>query len=209
MEKPGLRERKKWETRKRISDVASGLFRERGFDNVTITEIAEAADVSRMTVFNYFDRKEDLYLDRSLEALADYTEAISARPAEQSVVDAVRALQHRWLTEGHPLSAIVKGIEHFWKVIEDSPALQARMLEQDQELRDKLAVLLRDEAATDLDAQLAAGFIATAHAAIFHTAVQRGLAGVPISRIRADQAAVIDRAFDAVEDALRCLGFPV
>lgn len=60
----GLRERKKWETRRRISDVATGLFFARGFDNVTIAEVAEAAGVSRMTVFNYFPRKEDLFLDR-------------------------------------------------------------------------------------------------------------------------------------------------
>lgn len=61
----GLRERKKRRTRQHLSDVATGLFVERGFDAVTIAEIAEAADVSVNTVYNYFPAKEDLFLDRS------------------------------------------------------------------------------------------------------------------------------------------------
>lgn len=61
----GLRERKKRQTRQYISDVATGLFLARGFDAVTIAEIAEAAEVSVNTVYNYFPAKEDLFLDRS------------------------------------------------------------------------------------------------------------------------------------------------
>ncbi|HEX4224876.1 MAG TPA: TetR/AcrR family transcriptional regulator, partial [Pseudonocardiaceae bacterium] len=53
MDELGLRERKKRETRQRISNVATSLFMARGFDNVTVAEIAEAANVSKMTVFNY------------------------------------------------------------------------------------------------------------------------------------------------------------
>ena len=58
----GLRERKKLATRRAISDIATGLFMERGFDNVTVAEVAEVANVAKMTVFNYFPRKEDLFL---------------------------------------------------------------------------------------------------------------------------------------------------
>ena len=58
----GLRERKKRQTRQRISDVAIGLFVAHGFDNVTIAEIAAAAEVSVNTVYNYFHVKEDLVL---------------------------------------------------------------------------------------------------------------------------------------------------
>ncbi len=56
----GLRERKKRETRRRLLETATTLFSERGFDQVSVAEIADAADVSKMTVFNYFDSKEDL-----------------------------------------------------------------------------------------------------------------------------------------------------
>ncbi|WP_326640923.1 TetR/AcrR family transcriptional regulator [Streptosporangium sp. NBC_01755] len=63
----GLRERKKRETRERISNIATGLFMMRGFDNVTVAEVARAADVSVNTVFNYFGTKEDLLFDRQEE----------------------------------------------------------------------------------------------------------------------------------------------
>src|ERR1044072_3360459 len=63
----GLRERKKRQTRQHISDVATGLFMERGFETVTIAEIAEAAEVSVNTVYNYFPAKEDLFVDREEE----------------------------------------------------------------------------------------------------------------------------------------------
>ena len=66
----GLRERKKRQTRQHISDIATGLFLERGFVTVTIAEVAEAADVSVNTVYNYFPAKEDLFFDRS-EGIVD------------------------------------------------------------------------------------------------------------------------------------------
>ena len=59
-----LRESKKKETRQRISDTATALFYVHGFEAVTVDEIAVAAKVSKMTVFNYFARKEELILDR-------------------------------------------------------------------------------------------------------------------------------------------------
>jgi AcrR family transcriptional regulator len=61
----GLRARKKQQTRRVIADTARRLFAERGFEQVTIAEIARAADVSDKTVFNYFPAKEDLYFDRT------------------------------------------------------------------------------------------------------------------------------------------------
>ena len=64
---PDRRSRKRLATRQGISDAATRLFFERGFENVTVDEIAAAADVGRMTVFNYFPRKEDMFFDRDEE----------------------------------------------------------------------------------------------------------------------------------------------
>src|SRR5689334_25406862 len=66
-EAEGLRERKKRLMRQQLSDTATRMFMERGFDGVRVTEIAEACGVSEKTVFNYFPVKEALILDR-LEA---------------------------------------------------------------------------------------------------------------------------------------------
>ena len=62
--KTDLRTRKRLATRRAISQAADRLFRERGFENVTVDEIAAAADVGRMTVFNHFARNEDMFFDR-------------------------------------------------------------------------------------------------------------------------------------------------
>src|SRR2546421_11996634 len=76
----GLRERKKQATRQLISNVATGLFIERGFEEVTVAEIAEAAGVSKMTVVNYFPREEDLFLDRHADRLGEVGGVLRARP---------------------------------------------------------------------------------------------------------------------------------
>jgi AcrR family transcriptional regulator len=198
----GLRERKKWATRRHISDVATGLFLARGFDNVTITEIAEAANVSRMTIFNYFPRKEDLFLDRPAELIADFTEAITARAPDQSVVDALRALHRRWAAEEHPMSGLVENMATFWKVIDDTPALRARTLEQQREFVDALAVVLRAEGADEAQARLAAAYISGTHGTIFELARARLVAGEDYAAVRADQPAVAELAFDALNRAL-------
>src|SRR5919198_2776750 len=78
-ESEGLRERKKRRTRAAIADAAMELFTERGFDAVTVADIARAADVSEKTVFNYFPTKEDLVLHRGQERRAALIEAIRAR----------------------------------------------------------------------------------------------------------------------------------
>src|ERR1039457_1136904 len=70
----GLRERKKRQVRQRISNVATAMFLTHGFDNVTVAEVAAAAEVSEQTVFNYFTTKESMFFDRSepmITALAD------------------------------------------------------------------------------------------------------------------------------------------
>src|SRR5919201_6303830 len=84
----GLRERKKRQTRQLIADTARRLFAERGFEAVTVAEVARAADVSEATVFNYFPTKEDLFYSgmETFEALL--VEAVRARSAGETVLRA-------------------------------------------------------------------------------------------------------------------------
>src|SRR5689334_24521679 len=94
------------QTRARIADVAARLFLERGFDAVTVAEIARVAGVSSVTVFNHFPRKEDLFLDRAADAVEVLRAAVRDRPAGVDVVDSLRAATLRLVDERHPLSGL-------------------------------------------------------------------------------------------------------
>jgi AcrR family transcriptional regulator len=86
----GRRERKKGATRAALTDAAFRLFRERGYDNVTLREVAEAADVSVTTLMNHFPRKEALVFSQQTEHESGLIEAVTQRPSGTSVVHALR-----------------------------------------------------------------------------------------------------------------------
>src|SRR5258708_15907518 len=87
---PGLRERKKQLTRRLIFDAAQRLFGERGFDRVSVAEIARAADVSEVTVFNYFPTKEDLFYSGMEFFEERLIESVRSRRAGESAIRAFR-----------------------------------------------------------------------------------------------------------------------
>src|ERR687884_1248 len=89
----GLREFKKQRTRQAIAETAMRLFVQRGFDRVTVAEVADAAGVSEKTVFNYFPTKEDLFFDEVPAREAALVNAVRGRTPGQSVVAALRRLQ--------------------------------------------------------------------------------------------------------------------
>ena len=157
----GLRERKKQATRLLISNVATGLFIERGFEEVTVAEIAEAAGVSKMTVFNYFPRKEDLFLDRHADRLAELTSVVRDRTAGQSAGAALRAHQHSLLASGHPLSGAIAGGPGFWWVLTSSPALTARWYEQEREIAEAFAEVFVAETGDAFRSRMVAGLLTT------------------------------------------------
>ncbi|WP_285784492.1 TetR/AcrR family transcriptional regulator [Microbispora sp. NBRC 16548] len=204
----GLRERKKRQTRQLISDVASGLFMQRGFDNVTVAEVAEAAGVSTKTVFNYFPRKEDLFLDRYPEAVELVTRAVRERPEGEMPLAALRRLFLGMLREGHPLGGIAPGFEVFWQVVQDSPALRARARELVEEFEGVLAHLFAEAAGSDpVDPadpapRLAAALVVAAYRAVYVTSIDRIRAGDPMQDVLADRITLLDRALQAVERAV-------
>jgi AcrR family transcriptional regulator len=86
----GLRERKKLRTRQEIAEVAARLFAERGFDAVTVEEIAEAAEVSPSTFFRYFDSKEGVLNANGAEILGELLANLAARPDDEPVLASLR-----------------------------------------------------------------------------------------------------------------------
>lgn len=158
---PGLRDRKKLATRQAISNVATSLFVERGFEAVSVADVADAAQVSRKTVFNYFPRKEDLVFDREDEGRAMVRDALAARGATAPVT-AFQALMRALLADDHPIFRVGERAAGFWRMVGESPTLTARARELQVSLADDLAALLAAAAArpaADPAAHLAAAML--------------------------------------------------
>ncbi|WP_427892641.1 TetR/AcrR family transcriptional regulator [Kribbella sp. GL6] len=187
MEHQGRRERKKAEVRARISDVATGLFLERGFDDVSVSEIAEAADVARPTVFAHFARKEDLLFDRYPEAEALVVAAINNRPEGTSAVAALSDLLIELSDQGHPLSTIRARFRRFWEVVAESRPLQARARELLQHLEDAIADAMAHTGVAD--PQLTAALTVAAVRTVHLEAIRRILATEDETVVAADYRA--------------------
>jgi AcrR family transcriptional regulator len=203
----GLRERKKRETRQLISDAATGLFLERGFDDVTVGEVAEAAGVSAKTVFNYFPRKEDLFLDRFPEALELVAREVRERPEGAHPVAVLRDLMLRLLAEGDALGGYASrpSFARYWQVVLESPALTARVREFVEELEDLLARLFAEAGGTDPDApgnRLAAAWAVAAYRTVYATGVRRAFAGEDGEASKAEVAELIEKVFHRLRSAV-------
>ena len=198
---PGLRESNKARTRQAISDVATHLFVTRGFDNVSVADVAHEAEVSRKTVFNYFPRKEDLVFDREDELRALVRDALADRGGSPPV-HAFQTLMRTLLKTGHPLFRITERPIQFWRTVAESPALTARARELQVTFADDLAGMLADAVGrphADPDARLAATMLMAT------LVVAYGEALAVFRQGRAPEAAftrVMDRGFAGVDAAL-------
>jgi AcrR family transcriptional regulator len=190
MSEQGLRERKKERTRQLIADTARRLFAERGFDAVTVAEIARESDVAEKTVFNYFPTKEDLFYSR-LEAFEEeMLTAIREREPGESAVDAFGSfiLQRRGvLAFGDARDPeATERLLTITRIITDSPALLARERQVFARYTDSLAVLLAEEAgapAGSVEPVVAATALLGAHRALIDYVRRRALAGDSASAI--------------------------
>lgn len=191
------RTRKRLATRQGISDAATRLFIERGFDHVTVDEIAEAADVGRMTVFNHFPRKEDMFFDRDEEGREALREALRSRTV--APIEALRLLAHRAV--GSYVQFAPETLR-FAETIEKSPALTARA----RAIRDEMAQFLADELGGGAEAY----FAAQLQLATWTVAFVQGFGAYRESG-DADAAArvflgIVDRGARALETALTGTG---
>ncbi|TDE30711.1 TetR family transcriptional regulator [Nonomuraea mesophila] len=201
----GLRERKKRETRERIADIAMGLFMAKGFDNVTVAEVARAADVSVNTVFNYFSAKEDLFADRQHLAVDHPVQVLREREPGESVVrafrrDVLHAIGTQDWRYGFNLGADV-----FARVVDASPALVARMREVHEQREQALARALADELDTgpgDLRPRVVAAHVLTTTRLLTHASVRRRIAGEEWESIEPGLRAQAEQAFDLLESGL-------
>ncbi|MFI9231949.1 TetR/AcrR family transcriptional regulator [Streptomyces rimosus] len=200
-----LRELKKIRTRERISGEATRLFVARGFEQVTVAEVARAAEVSTMTVFNYFPRKEDLFLDRIPEAFELVTRAVRERGEGVAPLEALHRLALDLLEQGHPLAGVGFWDRHWWQVLVDSAALQARGREALEEFENTLAGLFAEagEAGPDEHGpRLAAALTVAAYRSVYATVIRRQMAGVPVEKIAAEQRELLQDTYDVLSRVL-------
>jgi AcrR family transcriptional regulator len=152
METVGRRERKKLQTRQLLADTARRLFAERGFERVSVAEVAREADVAEATVFNYFPSKEDLVFS-GLERFEDeLLAAIRDRPGGETILQAFGrfVLQPRgFLAAGDPQSA--QRLLEISRMIAQSPALRAREQQIFARYTISLAQLIAEETGAAAD----------------------------------------------------------
>jgi AcrR family transcriptional regulator len=211
---PGLRERKKQRTRQLIADTARRLFAERGFEEVTVVEVARAADVSEATVFNYFPTKEDLFYDR-LEAFEEeLLAAIRDREPGTSVLAGFRnfLLEQRGVFDLKAAGGDEEATERLrtvTRVITESPALLARERQVFAEYSRSLASLIAEEtgaAPGDVVPAAMANALIGVHRSLIDYVRERTLAGARASQISRGVRAQAKQAFALLEEGLADLG---
>jgi AcrR family transcriptional regulator len=186
----GLRERVRRRTRGEIADAALSLFLERGFDSVTVSEVAEAAGVSEKTVFNHFPTKAELVFDADLDLIAGLVAAIRERPVGCSILTAVRS----HLREDLPDVGDDAGPEirrRFQRMVTESPTLLAHRRQMTADYEERLGGVLAEQTGTPADAP--ENFLA---AIALIGCLRAGFAG---ARLGGGRAAASGRALDLLE----------
>ena len=177
-EEPGLRQRKKEQTRHALRAQAAALFAERGFAGTTIADIAAGANVSERTFFRYFDSKEELLLPDSADLFAHVEQALAERPAAEDPLTAVRnaLLSAAEPFQGSSLTALTHSLEGVDREV------AARLVRAFTEFEVRLTGLVlrrlpADQPDADLHAAVVAGAALAAVRAVLRTQRGRRAAG--------------------------------
>lgn len=189
-EEMGLRERKKMRMYQEVSAVAVRLFMEKGFDAVSVAEVAAAAGISKPTLFRYFPAKEDLVLQQ----IADHEgEAARVVTGQARPVDALRRHFLDGLDRCDPVTGLNDdpGVLAFHSLLYGTPALVARLYGYLERSEEALAEALGG----GLDARLAAAQIIAVQRILAQENWRRVVAGEGVEQIRKDAVAAAERAF--------------
>ncbi|MFF8603792.1 TetR/AcrR family transcriptional regulator [Streptomyces sp. NPDC015232] len=199
----GLRELKKERTRQTLSDTAVALFLERGFDAVSVAEIAAAAEVSKPTLFRYFPAKEDLALHRFADHEDEPARVVAAARAEGTApLAALRDHVLAGLARRDPVTGLNDDprVLAFLRLLYGTPALVARMAAYQARSEEALATAL---GGTDpLAARLAAAQIVAVLRVLAHENVRRVEAGERVEELFPAAVAATREAFRSLAEGL-------
>ncbi|MDO9353108.1 MAG: TetR/AcrR family transcriptional regulator [Solirubrobacteraceae bacterium] len=206
---PGLRERKKAALREKISDTATGLFLAKGFDEVTVAQVAEAVDVSVKTVFNYFSSKEDLLFDREPAFLASLDALAELRAPGLGLIRVMQQdVEVRWpAMEFGRWDALddraATGRRAFYALVEGHPGLQARRRQMTERAGERIGAIVGEEFSDPQapDALAASALVSAAYLAPGPEYTRQLLSGAPAVQIVERARAVGLQALSALERA--------
>ncbi|MGA9160260.1 MAG: TetR family transcriptional regulator [Actinomycetota bacterium] len=197
----GLRERYKAQTKQVIFEAASRLFAERGFDAITVAQVARAADVSEMTVFNHFPTKEDLFFAKMEFFEERLLDAVRERPAGVPALEAFRRPVIEGCSNlGEKESA--KRIAEAAALIDGSPSLQRREREIVARFTDRLADLIAAQTGAhmdDVEPRAVAEALMGTHRALVRYVRRSVLAGVRGRQLASSARSQAKRAFARLE----------
>jgi AcrR family transcriptional regulator len=206
-EKPGLRERKKAKTRLAISNLATKMFIERGFDAVTVAEVAAAAEVSVATVFNYFETKEELFFDREGELLEAQRRSIQERKVGETIASALHRASLAAIEAAMP--DLMRDGASFLRTVEGSSALRARTRLALETTEAALAETIAEEteaARGDPTPQIVAAMLVAIQRVLMESARAAALRGDAVAPTKRRLQRVCDRAFVLLEGGVRSYG---
>ncbi len=189
----GLRERKKRETRAALSWAAIRLTVERGYDNVRIEDIAEAAGVSTRTFSNYFASKAEAITARHIDRCLRVAEELRRRPAGEPIWESITQATLRQLVPGpeveaHPLPDHQRWVAGL-KLMTAEPAIQGEMLRASAVAQTALAAAVAERTGTDATRDLYPQLVAAAALSVVNVAMhhwQRTEPPVPMDRLMSD-----------------------
>ncbi|MFE5539895.1 TetR/AcrR family transcriptional regulator [Streptomyces sp. NPDC056492] len=196
-EQLGLRERKKQRTRQTISEAALRLFLSRGFDDVSIVEIAEAAEVSKRTLFTYFPTKEDLVVHVFADHEDESARVVRTRAAGTSPLAALHAHELDALARREPNTGLTSDPEAlaFARLLSTTASLSERLLRYAERSIAALAEALEETGVDELTARLAAVQIVTVLRTLADRNSDQVQAGRPADDVYPEAVAAADRAF--------------
>jgi AcrR family transcriptional regulator len=203
--RPGLRERKKQRTHAAISEAAISLFLEHGFDKVSVAQVAEAAEVSKRTLFAYFPAKEDLVVHRFADHETEAARVVRSRPAGTAPLAALREHFLRALGERDPITGLndLPPIRAFHRMILDAPALVARMETFKTGAERALTEALRETAdVPDLTARLSAAQIVAVQWSLSQDNADRMAHGESADARHAGAVRDAEHAFSLLENGI-------
>ncbi|MET9590573.1 TetR family transcriptional regulator [Streptomyces sp. NPDC006516] len=199
----GLRERKKQLTYQAVSEAAISMFLERGFDQVSVAEVAAAADISKPTLFRYFPAKEDLVLHRFADHEDEAARVVSGRADGLSPLEALRDHFLDGLDRRDPVTGLCDNpqVLAFHRLLYGTPSLVARMYAYQGRSEAALARAL--DPGSRVTAQLAAGQIIAVLRILAMENWRRIDAGETAGQVHDDAVAAARIAFRQLADGLR------